>query len=183
MRLLRILPLAILIFLALAITVRADQNSPTPMQVKSTDGTNVAVNNSAANQAAATANGARLVEKGPRWRVTSTPAVSTLASASKTAGGAGVRHVADCVAFSGGSTTAPALTKLTINLRDGASGAGTILWSYTVVITAAAGQNVAPQTFCGLNLIGTAATAMTLEYSALLTNLFEDVSISGYDVQ
>jgi len=138
--------------------------------------------NSAASQAAATANGARLQEKGPRWHVTSTPAVKIQASAVMAAGAAGVRHVADCISFSAGATTAPALTKLNINLRDGAAGAGTIIWSYTVVIPATTGQSVAPFRVCGLNLTGTAATAMTLEFSALLTSLFEDVSISGYDV-
>lgn len=131
----------------------------------------------------ATVNTGEITEKGPRWQVTSTPAVSTQASASKGAGTGTVRHVADCVTFSGGSTTAPAATKLNINLRDGATGAGTIIWSTTVVVLAATGQNIAPFTACGLNLVGSAATAMTLEYSALLTNLFEDVTLTGYDVQ
>lgn len=125
--------------------------------------------------------GAQLVEKGSRWSVVSTPAVSTKASAS-IAAEASVRHVADCVSFSGGSTTAPALTLLTIQIRDGATGAGTIIWSHTVIVTAAAVQNVSPFTECGLNLVGTTNTAMTAEWSALLTNLFEDISISGFNV-
>jgi hypothetical protein len=33
-----------------------------------------------------------------------------------------------------------------------------------------------------LNLVGTTNTAMTLEFQALLTNLIESVSISGYNV-
>lgn len=127
-----------------------------------------------------TIGGGQVVEKGARWRVTSTPAVSLQATASKAAGGAGVVHVADCVTFSAGSTTAPALTKLNINLRDGATGAGTIVKSWTVVIPAATGQNVAPFGLCGLNIPGTANTAMTLEFSALLTNLFQDVTLVGY---
>lgn len=126
--------------------------------------------------------GASLVEKSSRWTVVSTPAVSTQASASLAAEAA-VRHVADCVSFSAGSTTAPALTKLNINLRDGATGAGMIINSWTVVIAAATGQNVSPFSVCGLNLTGTTNTAMTLEFSALLTNLFEDVTLTGFNVQ
>lgn len=127
--------------------------------------------------------GGQVAEKGARWRVTSTPAVSLQASASKAAGGSGFYHVVDCVGWSGGSTTAPALTKLNINLRDGATGAGTIIDSWTVVVSAATGQNVEPQKFCGLNYRGSDNTAMTLEFSALLTNLFQDVTLSGYTLR
>lgn len=126
--------------------------------------------------------GTPFLYSGPRWSVTSAPAVSTVASASKAAGGAGVKHVADCISFSAGATSAPALTKLQVNLRDGATGAGTIVLQKIVVIPAATGQSVAAHSVCGLNIVGTANTAMTLEFSALLTNLFEEVSLTGYDV-
>src|SRR5213594_278029 len=92
--------------------------------------------NSAASQTTAVNNGSSLQEKGPRWSVVHTPAVSVQATASKTAGAAGVRHVADCVTASAGAAAAPTATNLTVNLRDGASGAGTIIW--TTNITAAA---------------------------------------------
>jgi hypothetical protein len=105
----------------------------------------------------------------------STPAVSTKATVSVPAAD-NVRHVADGVCFSGGSTTAPALTLLTVNLIDGASG-GTAINSWTVVVPAAVGQNVAPFCVMGLEQAGTNATAMTLEFSALLTNLFESVTL------
>lgn len=126
--------------------------------------------------------GAVLENKGSRWSKVSTPAVSTQASAS-IAAEASVRHVADCVSFSAGSTTAPALTKLNLNLRDGATGAGTIIKSWTIVIPAATGQNAGPYSFCGLNLAGTTNTAMTAEFSALVTNLFEDVTLTGFNLQ
>jgi hypothetical protein len=125
--------------------------------------------------------GALMAEKSSRWTVVSAPAVSTLASASLAAE-ASVRHVADCVIFSGGSTTAPALTNLTINLRDGATGAGTVIASWNVTVSNTTGQNVAPFSACGLNLVGTTNTAMTLEYSSLLLNLFESVTLTGYNV-
>jgi hypothetical protein len=126
--------------------------------------------------------GAGLVEKSSRWSVVSNPAVSNQATASIAAEG-GVRHVADCVAFSAASTTAPSLTALTVNLRDGATGAGTVIWSYQLAAANATGQNVTPFSTCGLNLVGTTNTALTLEFSALLTNLVESVSLSGYNVQ
>ena len=87
--------------------------------------------------------GAALAEKGPRWAITSNPAAGSQASAS-IAAESGVRHVADCVSFSAGSTTAPTLTALKVNLRDGATGAGTVIRTWQLIIPAATGQNVAP---------------------------------------
>lgn len=126
--------------------------------------------------------GVQLIERPTRWEVLSTPAVSNQATAS-IAAEAGVRHVVDCVTFSAGSTTAPALTALTVNLRDGATGAGTVIHQWQVVVANATGQNVVPFTECGLNLAGTTNTAMTLEFSALLTNLIESVAMTGYNLQ
>lgn len=137
--------------------------------------------NTAVTTTAANSIGANLVEKGSRWMVISNPAAGSQATAS-IASEASVRHVVDCIAFSAASTTAPVLTALTVNVRDGATGAGTIIWTNQVVIPAATGQNVAPFNFCGLNLVGTTATAMTLEFSASLANLIESVSISGFNV-
>lgn len=108
--------------------------------------------------------------------VTHEPAVSTQASAS-IAAQAGVRHVIDKVCFSAGSTTAPALTKLSVNIRDGATGAGTVKASFIVVIPAATGQNVAPFCTPPLHIRGTVNTAATAEFSAALTNLFEQVTL------
>ena len=81
---------------------------------------------SATNLTASINAGASLVEKGPRWSVFSGPTTGSQASASKAAGGAGVRHVVDCITFSGVAVFAPALTFSMVNLRDGASGAGTV---------------------------------------------------------
>lgn len=131
-------------------------------------------------------NGVTMGEKGARWVTPqdSQPAVSVQATTSKAAGGGTVRHVADCVSFSAMATTAPAAAaQIQINLRDGATGAGTVLWSQQIFIPATVGQSVAPFQICGLNKIGSANTAMTLEYSALVTNLFESVDLTGFDVQ
>ncbi len=126
--------------------------------------------------------GGAVSERSSRWSVVSAPAVSTQATASIAAEGS-VRHVADCVTFSGGSTSAPALTNLTVNLRDGATGAGTVIASWQVTVSNATGQNVAPFAACGLNLVGTTNTAMTAEYSLLLTNLLESVTLTGWNIQ
>jgi hypothetical protein len=137
---------------------------------------------SGANLGSTMNEGVLLTEKGARWSTTSSPVVSLKATASQAAGASGIRHVADCISYSLGAIAAPAATRLTINLIDGASGGVTVLWTKTVAIPATAAPHY-DGNFCGLNLIGTAATAMTLELSALLTNEFESVTLTGYDVQ
>lgn len=121
------------------------------------------------------------VEKIVRWISTQVPpAVSTRGTVTRAAGAAGVKHVVDCVMFEAGATTAPAATALTVDLRDGASGAGAILKQWRITVPATTGQHTNTN-ICGLGLTGTAATAMTLEFSALLTNEFQSVSLTGFD--
>jgi len=126
--------------------------------------------------------GAPTIEKGSRFSVVSNPAAGSQASAS-IALEASVRHVATMVCFSAGSTAAPAATALVVNLRDGASGAGTIIWSGMAVITASTGMNIS--NFCTpeLYLVGTTATAMTAEFSASLANLIESVTLTGINIK
>ena len=129
--------------------------------------------------------GAELAEKASRWIVQSAPAAGSVGSAS-IAAEAGVRHVADCVGLSADSTGAVTAAAATIVLRDGATGAGTILLTFAdaVATAAAAGVEVtAPFAFCGLGLIGTTNTAMTFEYNAGVTNVVQAVWLSGYNVQ
>lgn len=136
---------------------------------------------SAASLASTWNSGAIISERGSRWSQTSTPAAGTQATASRAAGSASTRHVADCANYSAGAIAAPAATALQINLRDGATGAGTVLWSLTIVAPASAGQHVNGHV-CGLNLIGSLATAMTLEFSAALASESQSVTLTGYDV-
>lgn len=113
------------------------------------------------------------------FNIVSNPAAGSQASASQGAAGAGLKNVATGICFSAGAVVAPALTALTINLRDGASGAGTVKATFQVIIPAATGQSVVP--FCAaVNVVGSANTAMTLEFSTLLANLIESVSLQGY---
>jgi hypothetical protein len=136
---------------------------------------------SAAVQSALTGAQAIPVAMGGTWAVQNSPAVSTQATASKAAGAAGVRHVCTAVSFGFSASTAVAATLVTVNLRDGATGAGTVLWAWTFQLQAAA---IVPfnVTVPNLSFVGTAATAMTLEFGALLTNLVQYVNLAGYDV-
>jgi hypothetical protein len=125
--------------------------------------------------------GVALFDKPGRWSVFSSPAAGSQGTAS-IAAEAAVRHVVDCISFSASAVVAPALTAGTVNLRDGATGAGTVLMAWSVAIPAATGQSVAPFGLCGLNLVGTTNTAMTLEFAGALANLSESVSITGYNI-
>lgn len=119
--------------------------------------------------------------KGGRWSIVNAGGAAAQATATKAAGATGVRHVADCIVFGGASTAAPAAAALQVVIRDGASGAGTIIWTTYVGVNATAGASIPPFTQCGLNLAGTAATVMNVEFLSGLANLFESVTLTGYD--
>lgn len=132
---------------------------------------------SAGNNTATTINGALQVTQASTWSVTNTPAVATQATASKAAGGGTVRHVAAsitvCVAANG-----TAQTPLLFHLRDGATGAGTILrsWAFSAPVTSSQCASIT-----GLNITGSANTAMTIESAAAPVAAAQaTVSLSGY---
>jgi len=156
-------------------------NAANAIHVQPSDGTNAFKAATATNQASSTSglNAVQAASPG-EWTVSHAPAVNTQATASKAAGGAGVRHVARAISASlCAGTTAPAAAQVSVRLRDGASGAGTILWEMTLCVQATAGVSV-PVTI-PVNIVGTANTAMTLEFSgAAGANTFESVSLSGY---
>ncbi len=56
---------------------------------------------------------------------------------------------------------------MTLNLRDGATGAGTVLWN--IVLSTGASSTVGIQT-PNLNILGSPGTAMTIEFAAGATN-------------
>jgi hypothetical protein len=123
-------------------------------------------NATAANLAAATTPKALLASAPGQWVETHAPAANTQATKSKAAGGAGVRHVCTgLVVTLANGAAAPTAALVTVNLRDGATGAGTILATFTLAVEAVAGKVVA-LALSGLNVPGTANTAMTLETSA-----------------
>lgn len=121
----------------------------------------------------------------PDWVVTSAPAANTQASASRPAVAAGIpadnKHVCTSIsALIRGGTTAPAAVQVTVNLRDGATGAGTILASWTLVLAGAIAARD-EIVISGLEIMGSANTAMTLEFAAAGgANTFESVTMTGH---
>lgn len=119
-----------------------------------------------------------------QWSVVHAPAAATQATASRAAK-AGFRHVAQTVTatLAAGTTVPGAATQVTVNLRDGATGAGTIIWSAQIALPATIAATAQPIILSGLNLVGSVNTAMTLEFSgAGATNTFEAVTLTGYDI-
>ena len=140
---------------------------------------NLAAIATAAVQAAATKTGVLAVAKIGNWSVQHDPAAATQATITRAAGAAGVIHVCTSIfaSFSAGAT-AGAATK--VYLRDGLTGAGAILWSGSLTAPVGDSRNVP---IADLSIVGSAATAMTLEFAAAgaLTTL-QNVSLTGYDV-
>lgn len=111
------------------------------------------------------------------WAVTNQATAGT-PTISKAAGAAGVRHVCTGISISV-SAGATAQTPVVVNLRDGATGAGTILASWALSTIANSTTSVQ---LTGLNIVGTAATAMTLEFAATTaTAVVGSVNLVGYD--
>lgn len=110
------------------------------------------------------------------WGVTNSANAGT-PSASKAAGGGTVRHVASCISISvaAAGTAQPAIQ---VNLRDGATGAGTIIRSWQL---AAPANDSQPVDLCGLNMTGSANTAMTIEFAAATAAATQaSVNLTGY---
>ena len=117
------------------------------------------------------------------WRVNHVPAVNVQATVTQAAAGAGVRNVCTAITVSlAAGSTAPTAVNVNVNLRDGASGAGTVAWGQTISLPATAGATngfvVAP---CWI--VGTANTAMTIEFSAAGgANTFQSVFAQGITI-
>lgn len=137
------------------------------------------VSSSAANLSSATQTGL-LVSPFGDWSITHVPAVGVVATITKAAGGAGVRHICTSIM----AKVVVAVTGSVVNniyLRDGAAGAGTILWASGMIDTVQA--NSLAITLSNLNIIGTANTAMTLEFSsASAATNYQIVSLTGHSV-
>lgn len=137
---------------------------------------------SAANNIATTSLGAMYTVPLSTWSTTNSPAASAQATTSKAAGGGTVRHVATGVIgcfFGQATVTGPAAGIM--QLRNGASGAGTVLatWYFSIEATDET-ANIPCVTMTGLNITGSANTAMTLEFTAGVTNAAQTVTLMGY---
>lgn len=121
--------------------------------------------------------GALAVAEPGTWSIVHFPAANTQATVTRAAGGAGVRHV--CQGISA-STTGAGTDNLTVRLRDGATGAGTILWECYVPRNPTLPYNAINVT--GLRIVGSPNTAMTLEFSGATSgNGFAGVALTGFD--
>ncbi len=116
-----------------------------------------------------------------QWVETHAPVKATQATKSKSAGAAGVRHVCNWLTITlANNSTGSVQTLLAFNLRDGATGAGTILATFTLALPATAGE-CRVLVLTGLNIVGSAATAMTLESAAApAAETAASVSFGGY---
>lgn len=134
-------------------------------------------NASATNLALASKAGVAMVEASGHWSIQHEPAVATRATISRAAGGAGTRHI--CTGFSGSLCAVGAIAApLYLRVRDGATGAGTILWSAAFILPAGDSRTFG---LSGLSLLGSDNTAMTCEWSAApAAGDFQSVSLSGF---
>lgn len=117
---------------------------------------------------------------GTQFYTTHEPAANTQGTITQATAGAGVRNVCTglTVTFAAGAS-APAAVQVAARLRDGSSGAGTILWAVVLSLPATAGASTGV-TRSNLWIKGTANTAMTLEFSAAGgANTIQAVALEG----
>jgi hypothetical protein len=135
---------------------------------------------SAANQVAATGLGVAEVAPPGNIAAFSAPALGAQATASRAAGAAGVRHICTGYEIVVSCQAAPGAGQLLVNLRDGASGAGAILktWAFEIPAAIFAPFIIAVS---GKSIVGSAATAMTLESSAAYAAVGVSVAFDSYD--
>lgn len=136
---------------------------------------------SAANLAAQSGLGTQLVTAPGQWTVPSVPGVNAVASATRT-GSTGVRHILQVLTASiATGAVAPVAIQLNVYVRDGAAGAGAILYATALSIQAVAGAS-ATLHLPGLHIVGSVGAAMTVEFSAAGgANTQETISFAGYD--
>jgi hypothetical protein len=110
------------------------------------------------------------------WSVQHTPAAATQATISKAAV-TNFRHV--CTGFTASiAAVGTASGIVTAVLRDGATGAGTILWTGKMNVPIGGCAALSKD---GLNVVGTKGTAMTLEFTGAGAAATEEtVSMQGY---
>jgi hypothetical protein len=115
---------------------------------------------------------------GHEWGIQNSPVAATQATISKAAV-ANTRHVATSVTVC--ISAVAAQPGITFNLRDGATGAGSIIWTAVLANSTVGGSTCV--TSPPLNLIGSSNTAMTLEsVGAPAATNFATVSLTGYSL-
>lgn len=117
----------------------------------------------------------------PFWAVTANPSANTAASATHAAvsGKAHICNTIHCTLSSNGSLAAAINVSMVV--RDGASGSGTVLWSSSLSLPNTAGTASAPISMSGLAINGTPGNAMTIEFTAAAgAGTFETVAATGF---
>jgi hypothetical protein len=134
---------------------------------------------SATNNTATTSVGTAYVTPLSTWSVINTTSIAaTAATVSKASGGGSVRHVATGITACFQDSAINTVARI-VHLRDGATGAGTILRTWFLSAGVAGDADCINVT--GLNMTGTAATAMTIEFSAApAATASETVTLTGY---
>lgn len=114
------------------------------------------------------------------WDVQHLPAANTQATISKASAGTGLRNV--CTGFTvtlAATSAAPAAVNISVAIIDGASAGSTYLWRSTISLPATAGA-ISAFVRSDTWLVGSAATAMTIEFSAAGgANTIESVTMEG----
>lgn len=109
------------------------------------------------------------------WSVNHVPAANTQATIGKAAVG-DKRH--RCTGITATCYGVAAVAGVLVNLRDGATGAGTILWTGYLASAANLGAQLI---VTGLNIVGSVNTAMTLEFAAASgATTFQAVTLTGW---
>lgn len=116
-----------------------------------------------------------------QWVVSHTPAVATAAVASKAAGTGAVRHVCSGISATIGGANITAGT-VTINLRDDASGTGSILCAWIIPYPGASAHFYYQINLSDLAIMGTALKAMTLEFASVPAGCYATANLFGFDV-
>lgn len=134
---------------------------------------------SAANVGNTDSLGAQITADPGEWSENHNAAANTQATVTRAAV-AGERHVCKSItatlAADPGAAAGSAV--VSVLLRDGAAGAGTVLWSGRLAAPIGESRDI---TIAGLNIVGSAGTEMTLEFAAAAgADTFEDVSMTGY---
>ena len=127
------------------------------------------------------ANGAIATVLPGNWGASNNPANGVIASTTRAAAATGVRHVTNCITASINCISCGGGRSQTLVLRDGASGVGTILWQQFMSASSTDGSFQSVNQ-CGLNLVGSTATPMTLEFSGVSADVHESCALTGYDV-
>jgi len=108
----------------------------------------------------------------------STPGAAAQATASLAAPGSTQRWIATAISATLAAGATAQAAQIFLNLRNGASGAGSIIWSKSVILPV---NGLWEVDLSELNIPGAYGAAMTLEFSgAGAAGTFASVALTGY---